>query len=103
MEGYKVCREHRVDEQLGLTLHEMNDRVRILEQEGDLWRLSRFKQAIAARRGRPRLTEEEKLNKYCNTYCKAITENGRTCNKPIPIKERVCEACRERLLPTKTQ
>jgi hypothetical protein len=47
------------------------------------------------------MTEEEKRKKYGNTYCKAKLENGVTCNQPIPMNERVCAACRERLLPTK--
>ena len=98
------CGQHEVERTLPVTLHEMSgERVRTLEREGDLWR--GFSHPVVAtryeKRGRPKMTEEEKRKKYGNTYCKAKLENGVTCNQPIPMNERVCAACRERLLPTK--
>lgn len=44
------------------------------------------------------MTEEERRNKYSNTYCRETLPNGVTCNTPIPVDQRVCAECQERRL-----
>lgn len=136
--GEDRCREHFIDGQMELTLHETSGEGKARKREDvpnlevgsldkrsqDRLRTAHIKLSRKIRfryihskpekvvreprgpRGRPKLTEaekEERRRKYTNTYCKAVLENGVTCNQPIPLSERLCEACKERLLPTKKE
>jgi hypothetical protein len=106
MLGSDFCLQHDRDRQLPFTLHEMNDRVRCLEQEGDLWRGFSHQSRAARERGRPKLTEKEKIerrDRYVNTYCQAVLPAGARCNVPIPISERICDPCKQRLLPDRKE
>jgi len=106
--GSDYCRQHAADRRLELTLHETNDRVRRLEEvQFPYMGFSDHAQKGWGKKGRPplngkkRMTEEERRARYANTYCMARLPDGRLCQEPIPLRERVCEACRERLLPAK--
>lgn len=119
VDGGRVCRRHLAEEDLILTLHEVSccGRVRVLDEQGDVWRGFRITpndhgvawdrrlrvgNATEQRKvGRPKMTEEERKRRYSNTYCSAKLDNGVTCNTPIPVEERICESCRARLLPEK--
>jgi hypothetical protein len=110
--GEAYCREHWADQQLSLTLHETSlGRVRkqeefVLAPGAGITIFSAGKQALFKLKTRLRgsryvkMTEEERRRKYMNTYCMAVLPEGRLCQNRIPVDDRICEACRERLLPT---
>jgi|ERR1700734_2419174 len=51
----KLCREHNMDRMAVLTFHEMSgDRIRCLEQEGDLWKGFSHRPRYEKGRGRPK-------------------------------------------------
>jgi hypothetical protein len=107
--GGEYCQEHEIDRRMPLTLHEMSgERIRILEEEGDLWRGFSHPPRAERGRGRPKLIEETEESRKrsqrrarANTYCMVRLPEGRLCQNPIPLTETICESCQERLLPTK--
>jgi hypothetical protein len=100
--GEDRCREHLADLRLPLTLHETSSGGGV-RNYADSWglRISGDRLGWTSKRGRPKMTEEERKAKYSNTYCRALLESGVRCNAPIPTDERVCDGCKERLLPAK--
>jgi hypothetical protein len=102
-----------MDQQMPLTMHETSlGQVRrqeefVLAPGLGMTIFSVGKQALFKLKTRSRgsryvkMTEEERRKKYANTYCQALDENGVRCNNRIPIDDRICKSCQERLLPTR--
>ena len=105
-----LCARHLLEAGLEWTLHEMSSEGRVVTLDREGWQWPGFSingngHTVSwdrrLRVGLSELTPEQKKRKYANTYCAARLENGVTCNAPIPLGERICEDCKERLLPEK--
>jgi hypothetical protein len=113
MLGEDVCREHYCDGQVPFTLHENSNNGQVRPYEEIFYKAHASAAGMTVhargvkklkggteRRGRPKMTDEEKKRR-AESYCRAYLPNGVRCNARIDARELYCEACKERLLPTK--